>query len=146
MPTWAKVLLSIGCGVVLLTIAIGAGVYFYVNGHKDQWLAEGKKIQDEAQTFAAGKTTSDCVDESLRRLRDCSGIACEVRARVFLVGCLSAAGESPQLCDAVPPRSEIIRSVRWSLDECRRRGMPNSQPCSRLMQELQRDCDRKLHR
>ncbi len=146
MPTWAKVLLGIGCGLGLLTLAIGVGGYFYVNQHKDGWLAAGKKLHDEGQTFAAGKTASDCVDESLRRVRECSGIPCEVRARMFFNGCFDAAAESPQLCEAVPPRGEILRTAQWSLDECARRGMPGNQPCTRTLQELQKYCDRKLHR
>jgi hypothetical protein len=146
MPKWAKVLLGIGCGLAVLLIAFGVGIYFFVNSHKDQWLAEGKKIHDEAAVFAAGKSGSDCIDESIRRLSTCSGIVCEVRARVFLDGCLEAAAESPQLCDGVPSRTEFIRTARWSLDACARRGMQASQPCSRLMQELQKHCDRKLHR
>jgi hypothetical protein len=146
MPAWAKVLLAFGCGLVLLIAAIGVGGYLYVNRHKDEWFAAGKKARDEGQTFAAGRNGSDCVDESLRRVRECSGIACEVRVRAFLDGCLDAAAESPQLCEAVPPRGEIVRTVRWSLDECARRGLPNSQPCSRVLQDLQKYCQRKLHR
>jgi len=146
MPTWAKVLFGIGCALVLLLIAVGAGVYFFVNRHKDEWLAEGRKAREEARTFAAGRTGADCVEESIRRLRECSGLMCEVRARVFLDGCLDAAADSPRLCEGVPPRSEIMKTVRWSLDECSRRGMPGSQPCSRLVQEIQKYCDRTLHR
>jgi hypothetical protein len=146
MPAWAKVLLGIGCGLAVLLIAFGVGIFYYVNGHKDQWVAEGKKIHDEAAVYAASKTGSDCVDESIRRLSSCSGFVCEVRTRVFLDACLEAAAESPQLCDGVPSRSEIVQSARWSLAECARRGMQGSQPCSRLMQELQKHCDRRLHR
>jgi hypothetical protein len=146
MPTWAKVLLGIGCGIGLLIIAGIAAGYFFINSHKDEWMAEGKKQQEEGRTYAAGKTANDCVDESLRRLRSGGGIMGEVRVRVFLRGCVDAAAESPQLCESAPPRTEFIRSARWTLDECARRGMPQSQPCSRVMQELQKYCDTKLHR
>jgi len=141
-PTWAKVLVGIGCGLALLIAAVVASGYLFVSRHKDEWVEAGKKARDEARTFAAGKTGTDCVDESLRRLRQCSGVLCEARVRLFLGGCLDAAAESPQRCEGVPPRGEIIRTVRWSLDECARRGMPNDQPCTRLLQELQRHCGR----
>lgn len=143
MPKWAKILIALGCGSGLVIIAIGVGGYIYINNHKDAWIAEGRKTNEEGRTFAAGKSGNDCVDETLSRLKNCSGIPCEIRVRIFLDGCLEAAAESPQLCEGVPPKSEIIRTVQWTLDQCARHGMPNSQPCSRVMQEVQKHCAKK---
>lgn len=141
MPAWLKVLLAIGCGFVLMLIIIGAaGIYFF-RSHKDQWLAEAKKVDEEGRAYAAGRTANDCIDESLRRLRVHSGFMDEVRIRTFLNGCLDASAESPQLCEGVPPQSEILRTAQWSIGECARRGMPRNQPCTRV-HEVQKYCER----
>ncbi len=134
-------MLKIGCVVLLVIFVLVAVVgLLYVGRHKDEWLAAGKKADEEGRAYAAGKTVNDCVDESLRHLRACSGIGCEVRVQVFLSGCLKVAAPSPELCAAIPPRGEIMETAKWSLAECARRGLPNSQPCSRLFQEVQRHC------
>ena len=143
MPTWAKVLLAIGCGAVLLLVLIGVGSYFYISSHKDAWIADARKAGDEGSVFGQGKFSNDCIDESLTRLRTSKGILGEARTRVFLRACLDVAAPSPQMCDGVPPRSEIIRTATWSLHECAQRGMAHSQPCTRVVQELQERCGKK---
>ena len=111
MPTWAKVLLGIGCGIGLLVIAGIAAGYFFINSHKDHWVAEGKKVQDEGRTYAAGKTANDCVDESIRRLHTAGGILGEVRVRVFLRGCIDAAAELPERIEGDRRRPRADRDV-----------------------------------
>ena len=143
MPKWAKVLLAIGCGAGILLILAAIGGYYFISSHKDQWVAEAKKVDEEGRVFAAGKTANDCVDEALRRLQIHSGFMDEVRTRTFLRGCLEAAADSPGVCDGVPPHREIIRTATWSLRDCARRGMPQSQPCTRALQELQTYCEKK---
>jgi len=143
MPAWAKVLLAIGCGAVLLLVVIGVAGYFFINSHKDQWIADARKANDEGSAFGQGKSSNDCIDESLARLRASKGILGEARIRVFLKGCLDVAPPSPQMCEGVPPRSEIIRSATWSLHECAQRGMAGSQPCTRVIAELQERCRKK---
>jgi len=142
MPKWAKVLLAIGCGgAVILVVIVVAGVRF-LDRHKDQWIAEARKTKEDGVAFGQGKSANDCIDEALRRLPEANGILAETRVRVFLTGCLDVAAIPPQMCDRVPPRSEIIKSVTWSLHECSQRGMAQSQPCARVLQELQARCEK----
>lgn len=60
--------------------------------------------------------------------------------KIFLGSCFSTAARSPELCTDIPPRSEIVRSARWAVDECARRGMTGSNPCSRLLGDIQKYC------
>jgi len=143
VPTWAKVLLALLGAFVLFIVAVGAGGYFYVNRHKNEWIAEGKKVAEEGQAFGAGKEGSQCLDEALRRVRDCNGIMCEARVRLFLSSCLPSAAPSPPLCTNAPPRSEMMRTAMWAVNECGSRGMIGSQPCTRLMREVQKYCESK---
>jgi hypothetical protein len=143
MPAWLKIVLIVIGVFVLIIIGFGMMGYIYFNQHKEEWLKAGAAARQEGEAFAAGKNASQCVDEGLRRLGTCSGLSCEITVRAFVQSCLSKAVPSAQLCTNVPKRSEIITSVKWSLDECSRRGLPNNQPCGRLMQEVQRYCERR---
>lgn len=142
MPAWLKiVLIVIGVFVVIL-IGLGVAGYLYFTQHKEEWMKAGAAAKQEGEAFAAGKDGSQCVDEGLKRLSACAGLSCEITARAFVQSCMTKAAPAPQLCAGVPKRSEIIRSAKWAIDECGRRGMSGSQPCGRLMQEVQRYCEK----
>jgi hypothetical protein len=140
MPSWLKIVLAILAVLFALFLVVGFIGFRYLQAHKDEWVAQGKKAQQEGEAFAAGKEATQCVDEAVRQIAGCNGLPCEIRVRLFLGGCLGKATPSAQLCANVPHRSEVIRSAKWSLDECAQRGLPNNPPCTRLMQEVQRYC------
>ena len=141
MPAWLKIVLAVIGVFILIVVGFGVVGFVYVNKHKEEWMKAGNAAKQEGETFAAGKDASLCVDEALRRLGSCQGLQCEVTNRIFLEHCMKKAAPSPQLCTNVPRRSAILASARWALEECGRRGMPNNQPCGRLLQEVQRYCD-----
>ena len=143
MPAWLKIVLIVVGIFVLMIVGLGAAAYIYFNQHKEEWAKAGAAAKQEGEAFAAGKDGSQCVDEGLKRLSACAGLSCEITARAFVQSCMTKAAPSPQLCTSVPKRSEIIASAKWALDECRRRGMAGNQPCGRLMQEVQRYCDKQ---
>jgi len=141
MPAWLKIVLAVIGVFVLIVIGFGVTVFIYVNQHKEEWVKAGNVAKQEGEAYAAGKDAGQCVDEALRRLGSCRGLQCEVMSRLFLEQCMKKAAPAPQLCTNVPRRSEILASARWAIEECSRRGMANNQPCSRLLQEVQRHCD-----
>ena len=143
MPAWLKIVLIVIGVFVLIVIGFGVVGFVYFNQHKEEWMKAGAAAKKEGDAFAAGKDGAQCVDEGLRRLNTCSGLSCEITVRAFVQACMSKATPSPQLCTNVPKRSEIIRSAKWAIDECSRRGMQGNQPCGRLMQEVQRYCERR---
>jgi hypothetical protein len=128
---------------VLIIIGFGVVGFVYFNQHKEEWMKAGAAAKQEGEAFAAGKDGSQCVDEGVRRLGTCAGLSCEITARAFVQACMAKAAPAPLLCTNVPRRSEIIRSAKWAIDECTRRGLAGNQPCGRLMQELQRYCERR---
>jgi hypothetical protein len=140
MPGWLKIVLAVVAVFVLVAIGFAVTGYLYVKQHKEEWLQAGNAAKKEGEAFAAGKDAAQCVDEAVSRVGKCQGLPCEIGVRLFLDSCTAKAAPAPQLCTNIPPRSEIMRSARWALDECRRRGLPNSQPCGRLLQEVQRYC------
>ena len=143
MPAWLKIVLIVIGIFVLIIIGFGVVGFVYFNQHKEEWMKAGAAAKQEGEAFAAGKDGSQCVDEGVRRLGTCAGLSCEITARAFVQACMAKAAPAPQLCTNVPRRSEIIRSAKWAIDECTRRGLSGNQPCGRLMQEVQHYCERR---
>lgn len=143
MPAWLKIVLIVIGVIVLILISFGVIGFVYFNRHKDEWMKAGAAAKQEGEAFAPGKDAAQCVDEGVRRLGTCSGLSCEITIRVFVQSCMRKAAPSPQLCTDVPRRTEILRSAKWAIDECSRRGLAGNQPCGRLMQEVQRYCERR---
>lgn len=140
MPTWVKVVLVVvlaGFAILAVGIVVAAR---WVRHRGHALMEEGKVVVADAERFGKGKEEEACMTESFARLKACDGFICEAKTKVFLTHCLGAANKSAETCNAVPRRSEIMASVRWQLDECSRRGMPNDQPCTRLLQGLQEYC------
>ncbi|MDQ6800099.1 MAG: hypothetical protein M3041_04600 [Acidobacteriota bacterium] len=143
MPAWLKIVLIVIGVFVLIIIGFGIVGYVYFNQHKEEWIKAGAAAKQDGEAFAAGKDGAQCVDEGLKRLGACSGLSCEITVRAFVQSCMAKAAPAPQLCTNVPRRSEIISSAKWAIDECSHRGLAGSQPCGRLLQEVQRYCERR---
>ena len=143
MPGWLKIVLIVIGVFVLILIGFGVFGYVYFNQHKDEWMKAGAAAKQEGEAFGVGKDGSQCVDEGLKRLSKCAGLPCEISARTFVQACMAKAAPAPQLCTNVPKRTEFIRSAKWAIDECGRRGMAGNQACGRLMQEVQRYCEKE---
>jgi hypothetical protein len=143
MPTWLKVLLV----VFLVAIALLAGgafvAYRWFHANRARLIEAGTEVRREGAAFGHGRDAHQCIDESLRRLHESREFTNEVRARLFLGGCLSAAGESPAFCESVPQRSEIAASAEWAINECRSRDAAEISRCSRVLQEVLTYCDSK---
>lgn len=140
MPTWLRVLLV----VFLAAIALFAGgafiAYRWFHANRARLVEAGTEVRREGVAFGRGRDARQCVDEALRRLHDSREFANEVKARVFLGGCLSAAAEPPGFCESVPRQNEIAASAEWTLNECRSRDAAEISRCSRVMQEVLAYC------
>src|SRR5258708_12894116 len=75
MKPIAKVLLA-GCAVlVLLAVAGIAGVAWYVRAHKDDLLAQARKVRSDGAQAGRSLTEARCVDDALSRyVNDKGGI------------------------------------------------------------------------
>ena len=72
-----------------------------------------------------------------------SSLLREVRARVWLTGCFDTATPESELCTGVPRTSEIMRTVTWRVAECSRRGLDGDRGCTRVLEEVQRYCEKR---
>jgi hypothetical protein len=137
-----RVLLIILGVIVLLLIAVGAIGYVMMKKHGPQLRERFEKTEAEANAFGAGKPDTACVDEAFVRLRRCDGLMCEVEVQGFTTFCMQAAEPTAELCKGIPKPQNIMDTVKWSLEECDRRGLPQNKPCTRLIQTVQKHCFR----
>ena len=134
--------------VVLIVVLVGfvlvvAGVVVAARWIKRQGTVlktEGEAVMAEARKFGEGKDGEACIAESLNRLKTASGLMGEAKVKIFLQTCLSTATVSPKTCEGIPKPSEIMKSAQWALDECARRGRPNDQRCTRVINAIQVHC------
>jgi hypothetical protein len=135
-----KVLLILAAGfVVFILVAFGAGAMWW-KANKTRLMEGTSKAMAEGKAFGASRADTACVEEAFRRLDASSGFADEVSNRLFLSACLKAANGTPGFCEKVPAMSEIMSSVKWSLTTCTARARSDNQPCTRLVQEIQKHC------
>ena len=136
MPTWAKVLLSLIAVVIVLVVASGFFAYRWMMKNKDHFLS----VQKEGTTFGTGKDYAQCTDTALARLG--GGMTSQIEARLFVEGCLKVAAPTPAICEGAPPKSEIMRSAQWSVEQCRKRGLMGQQGCTQIFQAVAQACQR----
>lgn len=139
MPWWAGLLIAFGV-LALLGLAVVGGVTWWFMSNKDRIVSESKDTMAEAQAYAASHDQNACVDEGLRKVAKCDGFVCEAQTKIFTTMCLQEAQRTPGFCDDVPPPSEIMKTSRWVVAECERRGKPGNQRCSRLVQAVPEVC------
>ena len=136
-------LLAIG-GVVVLCIALVIGGFvWWLSENRGRLREAGKQAQAEAEAYAASHNQTECMEEGLRKLSECSGIAlvCEGVTKAFTVACLRKAGKVEGFCEGVPPKREIIQTSLWVVSSCERWGRPSDdQKCHRFMQSVPEAC------
>lgn len=140
MPRWVKVTLVI---VLILFIGITAAVVVAARWVKTKASALGEEMQamrNEAVQFARDKDAEACLAESLRRVRSCSGILCEAKAKAFMNACIRNANVPPDLCASVPKLSDFTAAGQWQVEECARRGFATDRRCIGIIGEIPLYC------
>jgi len=146
MPTWLKVLLVVGAlGVLALVLLAGVGVYL-VRKHGPAMVESGKQAYGEGQEFGRRTDQQGCFDEGFARHRRAEVFGELLKTNLFLGSCLDVARETPGFCDAVPPQSEFVKSIRWQLEQCERHGLTSDKQCGQLFQQVQQSCERRRTR
>jgi hypothetical protein len=140
MPRWLTILLIVGAsGALLLGMAIG-GFAWWLNANRAEFREKGAVAEAEGKQYGLGKSSHECIDESLARLERASGIMQQALLGLFLKNCLLSAPRDPALCVGVPATSEMLRSATWRVDVCAAHGKPDDQACARLLGMIQEVC------
>jgi hypothetical protein len=143
MPKWLKVVLIVGGLLLVLLVAVVAGVVYLAMKHGPGMVAAGKESIEEGHRYGRGTDEEGCVDEAVARHTRAEGLTDVIKTNLFLRSCLDVSRPTPHFCDAVPSRIEFMKSARWQLDECKRRGLAPERQCGQLFQQVQEYCDRR---
>lgn len=141
MPSWLRVLLIIFLVFAMIIAAAGVIGYRWWTNNKGRLMEAAKHAQSDGEAFGRGKDANACIDEGLAQVRECGGLPCELKVRLFVDGCMHAA-DTHDFCASVPKQSEFIKHAEWTINECRRRGMQNDQRCTRVMDAASVACNR----
>jgi hypothetical protein len=137
---WQKVLLIIVIAGVAAVLAAGAGMAWWLSANRERLKAVGDAMKTEGAAFGRDHDGEACVAEAFARLDRDSGFVHEAAVKVFLGACLRAAKREPSHCDGVPGSKEIMRTVKWRMGECSRRGREGDQRCARMVAAIQESC------
>jgi hypothetical protein len=141
-----KVILIIGvCIAVLGAAGIGAGMYWW-SQHKDELMQGGKRALDEGRAFGAQTNNEGCVTEAVARTKRESGFGAAISHNLFLRECLEASKPSPGFCEAVPGRTEFMKSVQWQQQQCKAAGLAADTYCIQLFTQVQQFCEDKRNK
>jgi len=143
MPRWAKVLIIIVIVVVLGIVGVvGAGVFWW-SRNKDALIAKGKAVVQEGTDAGHQTDNQGCVDGALERYRKEPGFTNGISTSVFLQSCLKASRPTPGFCDAVPAKTEFVKTAEWQLGQCRAAGLGEDQYCRQIFSSVQKYCEER---
>jgi hypothetical protein len=137
---WLVLLVLFGMVVGGIVLVVG-GFAWWIHANKDRLAGMAREADTASTEFAASHDQDACVGEGLKKSEACDGIMCEASAKLFVERCIPKASPSPGFCDGVPSSGEIMKTVSWIQDECKKRGKPSDdQKCQRLMQAVPPAC------
>lgn len=143
MPTWLKVLLIVGgLLLVLIIVAVAGGIYFgkkYLPG----LIESSKQSMGEGEEYGRRTDNEGCLSESVSRHKSAEGFGDMLKNSLFLNSCLEHSRETPGFCDAVPRRTDFMKSAQWQMAECKRHGLSMESQCGQLFQQVQQFCERR---
>jgi len=145
MSTLVKVILGIIVAIVLVVILAVAGVYLWwqKGGGKEmgkEFIQNAEKSEKEGKDYGLSTDKEGCVSVAMARNKKDSSFSGALATKFFLQGCLKSSKETPGFCTTVPKPTQIIDSVNWQVDQCKKRGAANDQMCPQVMKTIQDYC------
>ena len=66
-----------------------------------------------------------------------------IKTNLCLRACLEKSRPTPGFCDAVPRRTEFIKSAQWQLQQCGHYNLKTENQCGQLFQQVQQFCEHR---
>jgi hypothetical protein len=126
-------------GLILVAL-VAAGARYWWQQHGDQFLADTRAAEKQGAAEGAHLTDLECLDQAVARQHGKSSVGPLMSDNARLHACLEASRKSPGFCAGVPGLGSFTTSIKWILEQCKRRGLSESN-CSNLMSEVQLYCD-----
>jgi hypothetical protein len=104
---------------------------------------ENRQAMTEGQEY--GRRTDDvgCMNEGVARQAHVTGFRDMLKNNFFTRACLEVARPTPGFCEGVPRRLEIMKSVGWQAQQCKRYGLGPETQCSQFFQQIQQFCEER---
>lgn len=107
--------------------------------------ADNETARVGGESYGRGTDQQGCIDESLRQFRSFGENTYRVRLRqmhiaAFTNACLSTAAETKGFCEAVPPRTEYLKALEWTINKCKSAGVDPDGPCNAIFAEIEKKC------
>ena len=125
----------------LTSFSFGLGYVWWKKAQKS-FISYRKNQRNEGAAFGRGKKSSECVAESLSRIKKCKSSLCHAGTHYFMRSCLNAGLGDSSACSKVPSRAPTsVKDVYWwRKDVCKKMRSRNSFACFRLMGNIQSYC------
>lgn len=95
MPTWLKVLLIIGCILVVLVAGVIVGGIYLVRRYGPEVVEAGKKTIAEGEQYGKRTDNEGCLNEAVARHSRSEGFGDLIKTNIFLRACLTASRPTP---------------------------------------------------
>lgn len=140
MSTTVKVILVLVACFLLSIVAVVGGAVYWWSQHGQEYLEAGKNSYEEGAAF--GKTTDNqgCVAETISRHKASPGFKTSIANNIFLRSCLNNSRPTNGFCEAIPKRTEFIKSAQWQKEQCSQAGLSDSY-CPQLFSQVQQFCE-----
>ena len=132
MSRFMKVLAALA---VLFVLAVGAMMALSGIAAK-----AGKATAAEAEQFASRTDEQGCLDEAVRRVKDCDGVICSAKVGMFEVRCFTAAKQTVGFCDGVPRLTSEGANEEWMAERCPGLGLEDEEQCAVVVSVRQAYC------
>jgi hypothetical protein len=141
MSSFLKALIVVIIGIIVLIVIAGTIMYFWWEKNKQDLLEAAEAVRQEGIDF--GKTTDNqgCLIEAVSRQKQKPGFKKTIAINMFLQICLEHSRPTPGFCDNVPKVDEIVKTTKWTLEQCKQVGLSSDSSCSQLFQKVQWYCE-----
>ena len=133
--------------IVCFLIVAGAVIWWQHNGEniKKDLKETGQTARKEGEEFGKNAEQKDCLVKAMSLTSQCEGVGimCEVKAKIFLDGCMQTAKISPGFCESMPTPDNPIAQITWTISTCNEHNHDNKR-CPRVVREVLRICYKQL--
>ena len=142
MSKAGKIITTLVVSIIILAAgSIGFGLYWWSH-HKRELFETAQRQVEQGQEFGKKADEQTCLDEAIGRYKADRGFTGSISIGLFLRSCLEASHPTPGFCDQVPKRSEILKSVKWQLEQAKKAGI-DDQYGRHLFTQVQEYCESK---
>jgi len=135
------IIISVVVVVLLIAIGLGVGIY-WIASHGGAFVEKSKQSAAEGERFGKETDNQGCLTETIVRHKQNPDLSGVFANQLFLTMCLPRSKPTPGFCEAVPERTEFIKSAEWQTEQCAKNDLHDTY-CRQIFAQVQNFCERK---